>query len=154
MRTIAFETSQILAEETVFNTITEWTKNDFPAGGVRGRRTDRVGVWALNTGGGDARDTHAKCWGSLQLTASIEVLFLERDRALLFSGWIQRIMAETDNFHHTENVQWFRVMQFPNPTPTEVEFPNNRKAGLQAAWLLTIPCEMVYNTTQAYEEGE
>jgi len=154
MRTIDIPSSWILAETTVFDYIVQRTKADFPGGGVLGARADVLGIWSLMTGGGDATDTHAKCWGSLKVNGSIDGLWRDRARAQLFAGWIEQILIETENFFHTQNVQWFRATQFPAAFPVTVELPNNKSAGLVRAYQLRIPCQMVYNTSEAYEEGE
>ena len=154
MRTIPFEQSWVLAETTVFDRLCNEMSDVYEGRGSRGALTDVIGTWALETGGGDATDTHAKCWSGIEVGGSIKGLWKDRDKALVFGGLVERAMSDTDNFYHLENVQWFRATQFPRIIEVAVEFPNNKSAGPVRAYEFQLNVAMIYNTTQAYEEGE
>lgn len=135
------------AEKTVYDKLTEAT-------GTRDGQTAFTGylppnllnIWMLKTGGGNAEMTWNGCYNSLRFNALIDSRWIKREDGLRFAGNLMAMLSTTKNLYHTGNVQWFRLLTFPDPTPDQVLDGTTPRL----CWAITTQAEMVFNTSQEY----
>ena len=141
---MSFENSWVDAENTVFLALCKATKSVEGQQAYRGYLPPRINVWALFTGGqgGNEQTSWTPDIVSLHFGARIETAFVKREHALIFSMQVLKALP----ILNSGNVQCFRVRMggYPEPTPDFIPLANEDKK--IPAWLMTINCELVFNT--------
>jgi len=143
------------AEKHVFNKLVTDTKSK---AGATAFRSDILppGVfqcWRLNTGGGDARQTWAGCYGGLSIGGEIEGRFKDRDEAMAFIGRVMQTLNEQGNFNKPAgtNIQWFRIADGGLPTVERTTFfPANGKGAEVTCHIVRMGVQLVYNLSTTY----
>lgn len=145
------------AEKKVFDELCAALQSEEGRDAFRGYLpVDRADVWGLASGGGvngieKMWDTNgrAPCTATQICNAVAMCVYSERSQAMQWAGKIVAALGDTKNMYQKGNVFCFRMLEQPSQ-PEIVDLNQEDPENPLPAWMVTIPFELVYITTDTW----
>ena len=145
---ISIENAWHIAERTMFEQMLErfGAREGKDAAATTRIPEGRINYWIFWTGGGDASHSNGQnaCFGSIRSQAEFRGIFDTRKKAQLIAGKLFNFLNDTSNYNGKNNVQWFRLLDYPEVN--EIDFSIPRSDDVTTMHAISASFQLVYNT--------